>query len=201
LEKLHPYRRLDLAPAGRHGRGRLRHLQPGSDLGGRDGPRAAEGELRRPDHVLGCRDRDAEHAAVRDARRGARDGEGADADLRTRRRLRLHDDPQPPVPRPGGEHRRALRGRERVPELSPELEERRMALLDELREAVIAGQAKAAVAKTTEGLADGVPAGTLLQDGLITAMRQVGELYEQGEFYVPEMLIAAHAMTEALAVL
>jgi 5-methyltetrahydrofolate--homocysteine methyltransferase len=76
-----------------------------------------------------------------------------------------------------------------------------VALVDELREAVIAGQAKAAVAKVVEGLAEGIPAGTLLQEGLITALSRVGELYEQGEFYVPEMLVAANAMTEALAVL
>jgi 5-methyltetrahydrofolate--homocysteine methyltransferase len=32
-------------------------------------------------------------------------------------------------------------------------------------------------------------------------MAKVGGLYEQGEIYVPEMLVAARAMTEALAVL
>jgi 5-methyltetrahydrofolate--homocysteine methyltransferase len=76
-----------------------------------------------------------------------------------------------------------------------------MSLQDELREAVVEGQAKVAVAKVTQGLAEGVPAGTLLREGLIAAMAEVGELYEQGEIYVPEMLVAAYAMTEALAVL
>ncbi len=76
-----------------------------------------------------------------------------------------------------------------------------MALVDELCEAVVTGQAKGAVAKAAEGLAEGIPAGTLLQEGLIAALARVGELYEQGEFYVPEMLVAANAMTEALAVL
>ena len=76
-----------------------------------------------------------------------------------------------------------------------------MALIEELRQAVVDGQPKAAVEKTTQGLAEGVPASRLLQDGLIAAMRQVGELYDQGEYYVPEMLVAAHAMKESLAVL
>ena len=76
-----------------------------------------------------------------------------------------------------------------------------MALLEELREAVTAGQAPVAVEKAKQGLAEGISAGTLLQDGLITAMKQVGQLYEDGEYYVPEMLVAAHAMTQALAVL
>ena len=76
-----------------------------------------------------------------------------------------------------------------------------MALLEELREAVVDGQAKLAAAKVSEGLADGIEAGTLLREGLIAAMAQVGQLYEEGEIFVPEMLVAARAMTAALAVL
>ncbi len=76
-----------------------------------------------------------------------------------------------------------------------------MALLEELQEAVVGGQAKVAAARTAEGLAGGIPAGTLLQDGLIAAMSRVGRLYEEGEFYVPEMLAAAYAMSSALEVL
>lgn len=76
-----------------------------------------------------------------------------------------------------------------------------MALIEELREAVVEGQAKEAVAKVEQGLAEGISANDLLQDGLIAAMRRVGELYDQGEYYVPEMLVAANAMKAALAVL
>jgi 5-methyltetrahydrofolate--homocysteine methyltransferase len=76
-----------------------------------------------------------------------------------------------------------------------------MPLVDELREAVVIGQAPTAAAKAREGLAEGIPAATLLQDGLIAAMTRVGELYDEGEYYVPEMLVAAHAMKETLAVL
>jgi corrinoid protein of di/trimethylamine methyltransferase len=76
-----------------------------------------------------------------------------------------------------------------------------MAVLDELREAVSEGQVKVAVARVTQGLDDGIPAGTLLQEGLIAAMRHVGQLYEEGEVFVPEMLVAARAMSAALAVL
>jgi 5-methyltetrahydrofolate--homocysteine methyltransferase len=76
-----------------------------------------------------------------------------------------------------------------------------MALVEELREAVVDGQAKLAVAKVTEGLEGGIEAGTLLREGLIQAMAQVGKLYEEGEIFVPEMLVAARAMTAALGVL
>jgi 5-methyltetrahydrofolate--homocysteine methyltransferase len=81
------------------------------------------------------------------------------------------------------------------------LEETVVTVLEELREAVAEGQVKPAVAKVTQGLAEGVPAGTLLQDGLIAAMKSVGQLYEEGEIFVPEMLVAARAMSAALAVL
>src|ERR1039458_3621588 len=74
-----------------------------------------------------------------------------------------------------------------------------MATLDELREAVVDGQAKVAVAKVTEALAQGTDAGTVLREGLIAGMAQVGKLYEDGEVFVPEMLVAARAMTAALA--
>ena len=76
-----------------------------------------------------------------------------------------------------------------------------MATLDELREAVVDGQAKVAVAKVTEALAAGTDAGTVLREGLIAGMAQVGKLYEDGEVFVPEMLVAARAMSAALAVL
>ena len=76
-----------------------------------------------------------------------------------------------------------------------------MAVLDELREAVIDGQAKTAVAKAMQGLDEGIPADVLLQDGLIAAMREVGQLFEDGEIYVPEMLVAARAMNATVAVL
>jgi 5-methyltetrahydrofolate--homocysteine methyltransferase len=50
-------------------------------------------------------------------------------------------------------------------------------------------------------LAAGTDAGTVLREGLIAGMAQVGKLYEDGEVFVPEMLVAARAMTAALAVL
>ena len=41
----------------------------------------------------------------------------------------------------------------------------------------------------------------ILNDGMIAAMTRVGKLFEEGEYYVPEMLIAARAMKEGLALL
>jgi len=41
----------------------------------------------------------------------------------------------------------------------------------------------------------------LLNKGMIAAMAEVGRLFEIGEYYVPEMLIAARAMQAGLAIL
>ena len=41
----------------------------------------------------------------------------------------------------------------------------------------------------------------ILNDGMIAAMREVGARFEAGEYYVPEMLIAAHAMQSGMAIL
>jgi 5-methyltetrahydrofolate--homocysteine methyltransferase len=41
----------------------------------------------------------------------------------------------------------------------------------------------------------------ILNQGMIAAMREVGRLFEEGEYYVPEMLIAARAMQAGLVIL
>lgn len=41
----------------------------------------------------------------------------------------------------------------------------------------------------------------ILQEGLVPAMNEVGRLFEEGEYFVPEMLLAARAMQTGLAIL
>jgi 5-methyltetrahydrofolate--homocysteine methyltransferase len=48
-------------------------------------------------------------------------------------------------------------------------------------------------------LASGVPARTILDEGMLAAMQEVGRQFEEGECYVPEMLISARAMKIGLA--
>ncbi|MBN1562566.1 MAG: corrinoid protein [Anaerolineae bacterium] len=76
-----------------------------------------------------------------------------------------------------------------------------MSLLEEIRQAVIEGQAKVVVPKVEQALAEGMAADVILNDGLISAMAEVGQMFEDGEFFVPEMLIAARAMSAALEIL
>ena len=41
----------------------------------------------------------------------------------------------------------------------------------------------------------------ILNDGMIAAMKEVGRRFEEGDYYVPEMLVAARAMQAALFLL
>ena len=41
----------------------------------------------------------------------------------------------------------------------------------------------------------------ILQEGMIAAMKEVGRRFEEGDYFVPEMLIAARAMQSGLVVL
>ena len=47
----------------------------------------------------------------------------------------------------------------------------------------------------------GLAPGDILNDGMVDAMAEVGRLFEEGEYFVPEMLIAARAMQSGLALL
>jgi len=54
---------------------------------------------------------------------------------------------------------------------------------------------------TQEGLASGLSPESMLFDALIPSLEEVGARFERGDFFVPEMLIAARAMQGALDIL
>jgi len=74
-------------------------------------------------------------------------------------------------------------------------------IIKEIYDGILEGQHKAVEAKVKAALEGGVNPKTLLDEGMIAAMAEVGRLFEIGEYYVPEMLIAARAMQHGLAVL
>jgi 5-methyltetrahydrofolate--homocysteine methyltransferase len=69
-----------------------------------------------------------------------------------------------------------------------------------LTAAVETGDRQAALRLTTEGIAEGASARALL-DAMTAAMDTVGTRFQSGEIFIPEMLISARAMKEAMAVL
>lgn len=70
-----------------------------------------------------------------------------------------------------------------------------------IRDFVISGKRKEAVEAAKGALAAGVDPGAIMKDGLIGAMSIVGQKFSSGEFFLPQMMIAARAMTEVLPVI
>jgi 5-methyltetrahydrofolate--homocysteine methyltransferase len=66
---------------------------------------------------------------------------------------------------------------------------------------VIEGQASEVEEGVKAALAQGLSADEILKNGLIAAMDEVGRRFEEGDFFVPEMLIAALAMQSGLQLL
>jgi 5-methyltetrahydrofolate--homocysteine methyltransferase len=73
--------------------------------------------------------------------------------------------------------------------------------VESICQAVLEGNMRSVQVNIQSALAAGVPAAEILQQGLIAAMDEVGCLFEKGEFFVPEMLIAARAMKAGLEIL
>ena len=76
-----------------------------------------------------------------------------------------------------------------------------MADLKVLSDAIINGDQNTAVEITREALSEGVPAKSVLDDGLIAGMEIIGTRFKNNEVYIPEVLIAARAMKMAMEVL
>jgi len=74
-------------------------------------------------------------------------------------------------------------------------------LVNEIFSNTLDGQRKVVEAKVQEALDSGIDPKVILDEGMIAAMAEVGRLFEAGEYFVPEMLIAARAMKAGLAVL
>ncbi len=68
-------------------------------------------------------------------------------------------------------------------------------------EAVVRGDMVAAESGVKEAVEEGTTPEVVLNEGLIKAMDEVGTRFEAGEFFVPEMLIAARAMKAGIAIL
>ncbi len=74
-------------------------------------------------------------------------------------------------------------------------------LLQEMYDATLVGNAPRVKELTEQGLEDGIGPEALLYDSLIPSLEEVGARFERGDYFVPEMLIAARAMQGALDIL
>ena len=63
---------------------------------------------------------------------------------------------------------------------------------------VLEGDANGATDRVQAALADDVPAETILKEALIPGMEEAGDLFARGEYFVPELLFSARAMSSAV---
>lgn len=69
-----------------------------------------------------------------------------------------------------------------------------MQILDEIREALMSGDANQVRERATKALVEGMDPLKVINDGFIMAMNVIGTKFRNNEVYVPEVLIAARAM-------
>lgn len=70
-----------------------------------------------------------------------------------------------------------------------------------LKTAIIKGKRNDVVTIVTAAIAENEDVNTILDLGMIPAMRDIGEKFSRNEAYVPELLIAARAMQSGLALI
>ena len=71
-------------------------------------------------------------------------------------------------------------------------------IIESLKDLVVRGKKNEAAEEVKKALAAGLDPGAIMNGGLISAMSVVGQKYSSGEFFLPQMMIAARAMTTAL---
>ena len=74
-------------------------------------------------------------------------------------------------------------------------------ILKEIQELMLEGEGKELKEAVVRAMEAGVPAQTILDDGLLAAMDIVGEQFKNNEMFVPEVLVSARAMSMGVEVL
>jgi trimethylamine corrinoid protein len=69
-----------------------------------------------------------------------------------------------------------------------------------MAEAVVAGDAEAAAGLARQALDERLDLQAVIEQGYIPGLRRVGDLWEAGEYFLPELVSSAAAMKAALAV-
>ncbi len=76
-----------------------------------------------------------------------------------------------------------------------------MAILEDISLAVQAGKKADVVSLVNQAISDGTTPEAILNEGLIPAMDIVGDKFSKNEIFVPEMLVAARAMSAGTEIL
>jgi corrinoid protein of di/trimethylamine methyltransferase len=74
-------------------------------------------------------------------------------------------------------------------------------LLQKLYQSVIDGEKESAVDLAKQTLEQGVDPLSCINEGLTKGIQKVGELFNDGEYYLPQLIMGAEAMKAAMAIL
>ncbi|HEY3476558.1 MAG TPA: corrinoid protein [Anaerolineales bacterium] len=72
-------------------------------------------------------------------------------------------------------------------------------IIKQVFQGIVDGDQEHVATQVEAALQAGMPAKAILEEGMLAAMAEVGRLFEEGECYVPEMLMSARAMKAGLA--
>jgi trimethylamine corrinoid protein len=73
-------------------------------------------------------------------------------------------------------------------------------LFTQAARAIVEQDREAAVRIANEAIAAGIPPAEIMQRGFVAGIAEVGELFESGELFLPELMMAAQAMEGAMEV-
>ena len=76
-----------------------------------------------------------------------------------------------------------------------------MEILNQISALLQRGKAKDVKALVAQAIEEGIPAASILNEGLLAGMNVVGQRFKNNEIFVPEVLIAARAMNMGAALL
>jgi len=85
--------------------------------------------------------------------------------------------------------------------MTDKVSERQQAILNELYDAVLRGDDEDCVATARRALEAGIPPLVAVTDGLTPGIREVGDRFGRMELFLPEMVLSARAMQDAVGVL
>ena len=74
-------------------------------------------------------------------------------------------------------------------------------VLENLKQSIIDGTRKVTPSLAQKAIDLEIPPYTIVTDACAPAMAEVGELYQQGEYFVPEILMSAKAFEAAMAII
>src|SRR5215207_3572847 len=72
-------------------------------------------------------------------------------------------------------------------------------MVQQIFQGIVDGRHELVEAAVVDALEVGVPPRMILDEGMLAAMAEVGRQFEDGECYVPEMMVSARAMKAGLA--